>query len=106
MSSSAVAQSLHATSWPCVCLLCQVFDYDMLFPEDSLLGTAELFFSHESIQTDPVTGGQSVSGGSAGISHCLGTHRATLVTPPPLQLSAFVHLRVQFCFLSAALSCT
>jgi len=38
-----------------------VYDYDRLFPEDSLIGTAELFFTHESIETDPDTGSQSVS---------------------------------------------
>lgn len=44
------------------CCVCQVYDYDRLLPDDSLVGTAELFFTHESIETDPDTGSQSVSG--------------------------------------------
>jgi hypothetical protein len=38
----------------------QVFDYDRLCPTDDLLGTAEVFFSEEAIETDPTTGGEKV----------------------------------------------
>jgi hypothetical protein len=37
-----------------------VFDYDRLCPTDDLLGTAEVFFSEEAIETDPTTGGEKV----------------------------------------------
>lgn len=38
----------------------QVYDYDRLCPTDDLLGTAELFFSEEAIESDPATGGEKV----------------------------------------------
>eukprot|EP00882_Tetradesmus_deserticola_P015191 GHRQ01016176.1.p1 GENE.GHRQ01016176.1~~GHRQ01016176.1.p1 ORF type:complete len:457 (+),score=182.70 GHRQ01016176.1:470-1840(+) len=38
----------------------KVYDYDRLRPTDDLLGTAEVFFSQEAIETDPVTGGEKV----------------------------------------------
>jgi hypothetical protein len=38
-----------------------VYDYDRLCPTDDLLGTAEVFFSEEAIETDPATGGEKVS---------------------------------------------
>jgi hypothetical protein len=37
-----------------------VYDYDRLCPTDDLLGTAEVFFSEEALETDPVTGGEKV----------------------------------------------
>jgi hypothetical protein len=37
-----------------------VYDYDRLCPTDDLLGTAEVFFSAEAIETDPATGGEKV----------------------------------------------
>lgn len=40
-----------------------MYDYDRLCPTDDLLGTAEVYFSEEIIETDPKTGGQKVSWG-------------------------------------------
>lgn len=42
----------------------QVYDYDRLMPTDDLLGTAEVYFTHESIENDLDTGGQKVSSSS------------------------------------------
>lgn len=38
-----------------------MYDYDRLCPTDDLLGTAEVFFTEEVIETDNKTGGQEVS---------------------------------------------
>ncbi|WIA39496.1 hypothetical protein OEZ86_005594 [Tetradesmus obliquus] len=39
----------------------KVYDYDRLCPTDDLLGTAEVFFSEEAIESDPATGGEKVA---------------------------------------------
>lgn len=39
----------------------QVFDYDRLCPTDDLLGTTEVFFTTERLETDEKHGGQQVS---------------------------------------------
>lgn len=83
-----------------------MYDYDRLCPTDDLLGTAEVYFTEEDIETDVKTGGQKVI--DRGHEHAsqllLLTHNLSLSTDdqpnPAVVMACDHHLSPLWCGLS------